>query len=114
MTEAKTVVRPMDLSIRLKSSEKYDTEGLPYRELVGGLLYPETSQDRISPIQGGSPNLDHLDYLQGRVAEFGSESHHLDHLQGDAEFDHLSSFTGESPNPDPSPGIIYSGCPGAT
>ncbi|GBN98877.1 Copia protein [Araneus ventricosus] len=33
----------MDISVRLKSSEKYDTEGLPYRELVGGLLYLATS-----------------------------------------------------------------------
>ncbi|GBN07016.1 Retrovirus-related Pol polyprotein from transposon TNT 1-94 [Araneus ventricosus] len=43
MTEAKTVVCPMDLSIRLKRSDECDTEGLPYRELVGGLLYLSTS-----------------------------------------------------------------------
>ncbi|GBM58331.1 hypothetical protein AVEN_228632-1 [Araneus ventricosus] len=43
MTKAKTVVCPMDFSIRLKRSDECDTEGLPYRELVGGLLYLVTS-----------------------------------------------------------------------
>ncbi|GBM68121.1 Retrovirus-related Pol polyprotein from transposon TNT 1-94 [Araneus ventricosus] len=43
MTEAKTVVCPMDLGIRLKRSDECDMEGLPYRELVGGLLYLATS-----------------------------------------------------------------------
>ncbi|GBO20433.1 Retrovirus-related Pol polyprotein from transposon TNT 1-94 [Araneus ventricosus] len=43
MTEAKTVVCPMDLNIRLKRSDECDTEGVPYRELVGGLLYLATS-----------------------------------------------------------------------
>lgn len=43
MAEANTVSCPMDPGIKLKRSDKCDMEGLPYRELVGGLLYLATS-----------------------------------------------------------------------